>query len=628
MRLGIIASVFASCLLASDTDPVQWTLSSEAAKAAPGAIVPLHLTAKLDAGWHLYSLSPTPNNIPIATTVSFAEAPAVESFALYQPKPEKKLDPNFGYEIEMYAGEAVLLVNAQLRKDASGGELPLTAKVRYQTCNDKTCKLPKTKTATYILTVAQSAPPLAAAAIPAGYSPAKLGAAAPAPAPSEAPAASAAPVAPAVQSADALGPFLLTAFGGGLISVFTPCVFPMIPIIVSFFLGQRGGILQAVVFSLGIIMLFCALGLGVTAAVGPFGAAQLASNPWVNGFIGAVFGAFALSLLGAFEITLPSGLLTKLDHTSRRGGYLGTLLMGLTFSLSSFACVGPIMGSLLVSSAQSKGPQTVLGMVAFATGLASPFFFLAAFPSYLKKLPKSGGWLVRVKVVMGFVLLAIMLKYLSNIDQVLQSGVLTRERILAAWFVLMAMPGLYLLGLLRLEGIDASESLGIGRLLTACGFLILAFTLLPGMFGGRLGLLDAYLPAPSAENGGSAASGRVVWMKNQYREGLDRARAENKLVLVNFSGYACTNCKWMDANMFPRPEIMDAMKDLVPVELFIDGTDAASEANTKLEEDRFKVAAMPYYALLDANENLVATFADRATDPREFLAFLKKRPGA
>jgi thiol:disulfide interchange protein DsbD len=171
--------------------------------------------------------------------------------------------------------------------------------------------------------------------------------------------------------------------------------------------------------------------------------------------------------------------------------------------------------------------------------------------------------------------------------------------------------------------------LGIGRLLTASAFLIFALTLLPGMFGAKLGWLDAYVPAPAEGSGESASSsGRVVWMKNQYREGLDRARAENKLVLVNFSGYACTNCKWMDANMFPRPEIMDAMKDLVPVELYIDGTDAASEENAKFEEDRFKVAAMPYYALLDANENIVAKFADRATDPQEFLAFLKKRPGA
>jgi thiol:disulfide interchange protein len=637
MKLSLIAFVFASALLFSTetlaqqaTDPVQWTLSSDAAKAAPGATVILKLTAKLEPGWHLYSLSPTPGNIPIPTTVSFADSPAVESFALYQPKPEKKLDPSFGYETETFVGEAVLLAKALVKTDAPAGELALTAKVRYQTCNDKTCKPPKTKTAALTLAIDPGVPQGVAFAIPAEYTPAKSSVAAAAnPAPSGG-AASAEPVAPPAAQSDALGPFLLTAFGVGLLSVFTPCVFPMIPITVSFFLNERGGIMQAVVFSLGIITLFCALGLGVTAAVGPFGVAQLASNPWVNGFIAAVFAAFALSLLGAFEITLPSGLLTKLDQASRRGGYLGTLLMGLTFSLTSFACVGPFVGSLLVSSAQSKGPQTVLGMIAFATGLASPFFFLAAFPSYLKKLPKSGGWLVRVKVVMGFVLLALMLKYLSNIDQVLQSGVVTRERFLAAWFVLFAMPGLYLLGLLRLEGVEAGEALGIGRLLTASAFLIFACTLLPGMFGGRLGTLDAYVPAPAAESSGesAASSGRPAWMKNQYHEALDRARAENKLVLVNFSGYACTNCKWMDANMFPRPEIVDAMKDLVPVELFIDGTDAASEANQKFEEDRFKVVAMPYYALVDPDERLVATFADRATDPREFLAFLKKRPGA
>src|SRR5262249_27473742 len=240
---------------------------------------------------------------------------------------------------------------------------------------------------------------------------------------------------------------------------------------------------QALVFSLGIIVLFCALGLGVAAAVGPFGVVQLGSNPWVNGFIALVFGAFALSLLGAFEITLPSGMLTRLDQASRRGGYFGTLLMGLTFSLTSFACVGPFVGSILAASVQSKGSQPVFGMMSFATGLASPFFFLAAFPSYLKKLPRSGGWLARVKVVMGFVLLALMLKYFSNIDQVLQTNFLTRERFLAAWFVLFALPGLYLLGLLRLEGVEPGESLGIGRLLVASVFLIFAFTLLPGIYG-------------------------------------------------------------------------------------------------------------------------------------------------
>ena len=411
---------------------------------------------------------------------------------------------------------------------------------------------------------------------------------------------SATPEPPSRALSEGLAAFALTAFGFGLAAIFTPCVFPMIPITVSFFLNQRGGIVQALVFSLGIVVLFCALGLGVTALAGPVGISQLGGNPWVNAFIAGVFGIFALSLLGAFEITLPSGLLTKLDSASRRGGYFGTLLMGLTFSLTSFACVGPFVGPLLASSVQAQGSQPVVGMAAFATGLASPFFFLAAFPSYLKKLPKSGGWMARVKVVMGFVLLAVMLKYVSNIDQVLQTNLLTRERFLAAWFVLFAMAGLYLLGLLRLEGIEAEDKLGIGRLSVAALFLIFAVSLLPGMFGAPLGELDAYVPAATGGLGGNnTTAGGLQWMKNDYRAALDRGRQENKLVLVTFTGYACTNCHWMKANMFPRPEIADIAKDLVLVELYTDGTDAASEENAKLEDTKFASVSTPLFVLLD-----------------------------
>src|SRR5579885_2593485 len=477
--------------LASAQELVHWSLNANAAKAPPGSTVSLRLTAKIDPGWHMYSLSATLADGPNATTVALAENPAIESFKVYQPKTDRQFDPNFKFVTETFSNEAVFLIQAKLKPDAPAGPLELTVNTRYQTCNDTECKRPKKGSAAFTLTVDPAAQ-AAASAIPAGYS--EPGTAVPA--------AASASATPAV--GDSPGGFALAAFGIGLLSIFTPCVFPMIPITVSFFLNQRGGILQALVFSLGIVVLFCALGLGVTAVLGPFGVNQLGSNPWVNGFIAVVFGAFALSLLGTFEITLPSSLLTKLDRASRRGGYLGALLMGLTFSLTSFACVGPFVGSLLVSSVQAKGAQPVVGMLSFAAGLASPFFFLAAFPSYLKNLPKSGGWLARVKVVMGFVLLALMLKYFSNIDQVLQTGLLTRERFLAAWFVLFSLPGLYLLGLLRLEGVEPGEHLGIGRLLVASAFLIFAFTLLPGMYGAPLGELDAYVPAPSAGAAGAA----------------------------------------------------------------------------------------------------------------------------
>ena len=593
-------------------DPVQWSLASSAEVAKPGATVPLRLTAKIEPGWHLYSLTIPKNLLP--TKITLTDNPALGSYTVYQPTGVRAMDQNFKEVVETYSNQAEFWIPATLKPDATG-PVELTAQVRYRACDDKQCLNPKTKTASFKLTAAAFAPTIEDFKAPAGYIEVKPGA------PPVESIAERAPDAPQEQS---IAAFALAAFGFGLAAIFTPCVFPMIPITVSFFLNQRGGLVQAVVFSLGIVVLFCGLGLGVTALAGPIGISQLGGNPWVNAFIALVFGLFALSLLGAFEITLPSSMLTKLDSASRRGGYFGTLLMGLTFSLTSFACVGPFVGPLLASSVQAQGAQPVVGMAAFATGLASPFFFLAAFPSYLKKLPKSGSWMARVKVVMGFVLLAVMIKYLSNIDQVLQSNLLTRERFLAAWVVLFILPGLYLLGLLRLEGIETEDKLGIGRLTLAALFLIFAVSLLPGMFGAALGELDAYVPAATGGLNGSASNsaGGLQWMKNDYRAALDRGRQENKLVLVTFTGYACTNCHWMKANMFPRPEIADVAKDLVLVELYTDGSDAASEENAKLEDTKFASVSTPLFVLLDTNENVLAR-SGYTRSMQEFLAFLK-----
>ena len=601
-------------------DPVQWSMTSTAEVAKPGATVPLHLTAKIEPGWHLYSLTIPKDLYP--TKLTLVDNSAVHSYTVYQPQPVRAMDPNLKEMVETYSNQAEFWIPATLKKDATG-PVELTAQVRYRACDDKQCLNPKTKTATFKLTAAAFAPAVAPDnaefKVPAGYTEVKPGAP---------PVERVSEKVPTTSTEQGIAAFALTAFGFGLAAIFTPCVFPMIPITVSFFLNQRGGVMQALVFSLGIVVLFCALGLGVTALAGPIGISQLGGNPWVNAFIAGVFGIFALSLLGAFEITLPSSMLTKLDSASRRGGYFGTLLMGLTFSLTSFACVGPFVGPLLASSVQAQGAQPVVGMAAFATGLASPFFFLAAFPSYLKKLPKSGGWMARVKVVMGFVLLAVMLKYLSNIDQVLQSNLLTRERFLAAWFVLFAMAGLYLLGLLRLEGIEAEDKLGIGRLSFAALFLIFAVSLLPGMFGAPLGELDAYVPAATGGlSGNNTTAGGLQWMKNDYHAALSRGHQENKLVLVTFTGYACTNCHWMKANMFPRPEIADIAKDLVLVELYTDGSDAASEENAKLEDTKFASVSTPLFVLLDANENVLAT-SGYTRNTQEFLAFLKTRSKA
>jgi thiol:disulfide interchange protein DsbD len=375
---------------------------------------------------------------------------------------------------------------------------------------------------------------------------------------------------------------------------------------------------------LGIIVLFSGLGLLVTAVLGPVGVKQLGSNPWVNGFISALFIAFGLSLLGAFEITIPSSVLTKLNQSSGTGGFAGTLLMGLTFALSSFACVGPFVGTLLAASVSEGHARPVVGMVVFATGLALPFFLLALFPSFLKRLPRSGGWLARVKVVMGFVIVAAALKYLSSLDQVLQWGFLTRERFLAAWIVLFGMAGLYLLGFVRLEGVKAEENMGLGRLLTGMAFLIFAVSLWPGMSGGKLGLFDAYVPAAD-ETAASASSGDgLVWIKDRYRDALDQARREHKLVFIDFTGYACANCHWMRANILSRPEIAAVLKNFVLLELYTDNGDATDDANVKLQQEKFGTIANPFYVVLDPDEKLVDKWDQgRTSDAAAYLAWLQ-----
>jgi thiol:disulfide interchange protein len=607
--LGFILAGW-TCAWAQGSGHVAWVLSSDPAIVRPGGRVVLRIAGQIDPGWHLYSAS-TPSGIP--TSFQLEPQRSFAAVRLLQPPPKRAYDPNFQADTETYQGQVTFLLDVRLQKNVAPGRMEVTVRARYQTCNETQCV--PSRWAGAIPLAVDTASAEAVPVIPAEYSEVK--------APGPRPAGST----PLDQG---WGSFLVLAFGFGLASIFTPCVFPMIPITLSYFLkresGRRSAAGQAAVFCLGIIVLFSGTGLAITAALGPFGIVQLGANPWVNGLISALFIAFGLSLLGAFEMTIPSSVLTRLNRGSERGGLAGTLLMGLTFSLASFACVGPFVGTVLAASVSEGGIRPLAGMLVFASGLALPFFLLAVFPSYLQRLPRSGRWMSRVKVVMGFVILAASLKYLASLDQVMQWGFLTRERFLAAWIVLFAMAGLYLLGFLRLEGVQSEDPMGIGRLLTGMGFLIFSISLLPGMFGSPLGDLDAYVPARGsatpAESG--PAGGGLIWMKNQYREALAKARAEGKLVFVNFTGYACANCHWMKANMFPRPEIASALQRFVLVELYGDGTDAASEENQKLELEKFHTVAEPFYAILDPDENVIATFPSLTKDPKEFLAFLRK----
>ena len=611
-------------------DPVQWSLLFDPQSARPGQRVVGLLKAEIEAGWHLYSPT-TPAGGPIPTKIEMAESPSVASWKLFQPQPNRRMDDNFQLETETYEDEAVFQFDILLAEDAALGSRELEARVRFQVCDDRLCLPPVRKTATATLSI-NTASVAAAPAIPDGY----MEATAAAGSASSAQAASAAarPTRVTTPQSEGIIPFAGIAFGFGLLAIFTPCVFPMIPITMSYFVSTQAGskkpsFVQATIFCVGVVVLFTGLGAGVSAALGPFGLLQLGSSVWTNLFIALVFVAFAASLLGAFEITIPSGLMTKLDRVAGRGGTLGTLVMGLVFALASFACTGPFVGALLAGSIQGDVSWPIFGMLMFSIGLALPFFFLALFPAYLARLPKSGNWLVRTKATMGFVILVIAVKYLSNVDQMYQWHILTRERFLAVWIVLLTLAGLYLLGLLRLAG-DDDSSIGIGRLTIGGLFLVLAVSLMPGMFGSRLGEIDAYVP-PAEYSGltlagfGSGGS-ETAWLKNDYPGALRIAREQGKAVLVSFTGYACTNCHWMKANMFTRTEIAGVLDGLVLLELYTDGVDDASLANQKLQLDRFGTVAIPYYAIVRPDETIAAEFPGRTRDVEEFRRFLSAGP--
>jgi len=626
-------------------DPVQWSFEMEPAQAPPGGRVLGKLKAVIESPWHFYSPTnprgPLGGGIPAEITLE--DNAAVKSWKLFQPLPLVEYDPNFQVDAETYGDEAVFLLDIELSPQASGRP-ELTAKVRYQACTKKQCLPPARKTATAGVDVSESAsaqPP----EIPEDYEEVQPGE------PREKIKTTAKPETESEEAAAAAGAtggasggaggegllgFAVVAFGFGLLAIFTPCVFPMIPITMSYFVSTqadqpdaspKASLPQALTFSLGVIVMFTGLGTLVSVILGPFGITQLGANVWVNLFIALVFTLFAASLLGAFEITAPSGALNRLNQYSNRGGVAGTLAMGLVFALASFACTGPFVGTLLAGSITGGLTWPILGMLFFSTGLALPFFFLALFPSYLSRLPKSGGWLARTKVTMGFIILAVALKYFSNVDQVFGWELLSRERFLAAWVVLASLAGLYLLGFLRLSEDDGGP-IGLGRLGLGAVFLVTALSLVPGMFGGHLGELEAYVPAADrqqflAAGGGGGSASQVQWLKDDYEGALQKARESGQNVLISFTGYTCTNCKWMKTNMFTKPEIAGVLDDLVLVELYTDGMDETSEQNQQLQLSRFETVAIPYYAIVGPDESVVAEFPGRTRDTEEFREFLE-----
>jgi len=607
-------------------DPVQWSLSWEPATSAPGGKVIGKLTATIDSGWRLYAPTTAPGGAA-PTKLKLTDSLIIESATIYQPKPEVKYDPSFEMDSEIYHDQVVFLIEAQLTQDAVVGEASLEASAFYSACDDRVCLLPKTKKPTATLVVAEQAtrspPP-----IPASYSEAKA-----APDPPANTTGTSGKTSTSAAGSQGFIEFGAVAFGFGLLAIFTPCVFPMIPITMSYFVStdtgsRRDSIFQATVFCVGVVVLFTGLGALVSVVLGPFGTVQLGASVWVNLFIALVFAVFAVSLFGAFEITVPSSALTSLNKMSTRGGTLGTLSMGLVFALASFACTGPFVGTLLAGSLQGGLAWPVYGMALFSSGMALPFFFLALFPSYLSHLPKSGGWLGLVKKTMAFLIMAAAFKYLSNVDMMYQLEILTRERFLSIWIVLFALAAFHLLGFYRFpdEAHEAAGPVGLGQLAMGAVFLVFSLSLVPGMFNGRLGELEAYIPSTDYSGFTSIAGGsdtpKNAWFKDDYAGALAKAKQTGSPLLITFTGYSCSNCKWMKYNMFPEPEIADLTKDMILLELYTDGQNEVSQANRELQLERFGSVAIPYYALLRPDETIAADFAGRTRDVDEFRRFL------
>lgn len=605
-------------------DPVQWRLELTAEEYPPGATALARLTAEIEEGWHIYSTT-TPEGIPLA--VAMAESDAIAGWRAHQPDPEIVFDPNFQAEVEWYSDEAVILVEIDLAGDISG-EHTIEALVRYGACDDRQCLAPKRKSATAAITVTLSTE-VSAVALPAGYQPVQLN---PVGRPRSSDAGSAASTAAAGEIFEASGQgflgFSLLALGFGFIAILTPCVFPMIPIYMGSFMSDAdrpwGAVLrQAGTFCLGVIVLFTALGGVLSASLGPFGLSQIGSNPWANLLIAGVMLFFALSMLGAFEITVPSGWTTAASKHSDGTGIVATLMLSLVFTLASFACTGPFIGSLLAGSvAEGSSVYPILGMTLFATGLSAPFFVLAMFPALVNKLPRSGGWLALSKRTAGILILAVGLKYLGNVDQVLGWDILSRERFLAIWMVLFIAAALYLWGVLRVGDDAPAESIGLVRFGFGAAFLALALTLLPGMLGGTLGELEAHVPEATGPGFGVGSDGSLAWIKDDYEGATASARNAGQPLLVSFTGYACSNCKWMKANMFTEPEVDELVRDFVLVELYTDGFDEASERNQAYQIERFRSSSIPFYALIRPDGSVAATFSGQTRDVQEFREFL------
>jgi thiol:disulfide interchange protein DsbD len=649
--MGLTASVFAQ------TNIIKMTASPSAVKVKAGEMFSVKVDAKVNKLYYTYSFKLQEGPDGIGPTQSVAEVASKDLAAIsgkikYAPT-HTKHDLGFNMDIEYYKGSFWVEIPLKAKKDLDFSNDKLKLQFIYQFCDSVSCLPPdyynvtvgsKVYTSTFDFT---NVTEITEDTTTAQASANNLTTEKIEPAKEQDQFSTKSQSEIETKKKEGVFSFIWFAMTAGALALLTPCVFPMVPITVSFFTkraekehAKGRAFRDSSVYAMGIILTFTALGFILALIFGATGIRDFASNGWVNMFIAAIFILFAFNLFGAFEITLPNGLLNMLNTKSNKSsGIMSVFLMSLTFSLTSFTCTVPFVGSALISASGGEWFYPIIGMLAFSAVFAAPFFLLALFPSFLKKMPKAGVWMNNVKVVMGFLEIAFAMKFVSNADLVWAMGILPKDLFIAIWIGIVFLLTLYILGIFRFPHDTEVESVSSGRAIFAMFFAGIGFYLMIGLFGKPLGELDAFLPPAEYSELMAAANGvqtsgisqpattqsnseNIVWLDN-----LDKAKEiaakENKSIFVDFTGFTCTNCRWMEQNFFKKPEVIDALSKMVTVRLYTDRLSEPYLSNKKYQESKFGSIELPLYVILKSDGNAVAT-ETFTRDFNKFYNFVKK----
>ncbi|MFA7471982.1 MAG: cytochrome c biogenesis protein CcdA [Spirosomataceae bacterium] len=467
-------------------------------------------------------------------------------------------------------------------------------------------------------------------------------------------------------SDSSLWAFALAAFLAGLAALLTPCVFPVIPMTVTYFTKQENGRKKALVYGASIILIYTFIGVIVSRINGP-AFANFLSTHWIpNVLFFLIFFMFGLAFLGMFEIVIPSSLINKIDSKADQGGLTGVFFMAFTLVLVSFSCTGPIAGSILVASAGGQVIKPIVGMIAYSAAFAIPFTLFALFPGWLKSLPKSGGWLNTVKVVLGFLELALALKFLSIADQVYHWRILDREIYLAFWIVIFSFLGFYLLGKIRTPHDSPIEKLSVPRILLSIVTFTFVVYMIPGMWGAPLKALAGYLPPQTTQDFDLYTASTVAPTKDatdlttvkygdlfklphglngffELEQALEHGKKTGKPIFIDFTGHGCVNCREMEARVWSHPDVLSRLQnDYVIVALYVDDKTLLPESewytssfdnrvkktigarNADIQIVRYNNNAQPYYCLVDHDGSLLVPPTHYDLNPQNFAAFLDR----